>query len=260
MTSCSIDDYRARNQDAPLDLVRESADWRPVVRLIDGWAREKLGPGSGYSSHELDEWSRTHGVRFPPVLREWWRLAGRHPFVEPGLLPANAAFLAPHDKYLVARDFLIIAVDDVQTESGNGIPIDALSEADPEVHGINTTIRPADAPNLNWYKGKFIATGLRVPALVFATLLYHLFTPGPLVRDGAIYLEVERQGLRGGQPDERLVSRLGLRRFPNDTIVGDIYSDGNDIIYWWLMGCACRTAEAAERVRGVVPARPRPNW
>jgi len=260
MTLRSIDDYRARNQDAPLDLVRESADWRPVVRLINGWAKEKLGPGSGYSPHELNEWSRTHGVRFPPVLREWWRLAGRHPFVQPGLLPDNAAFLAPHDSYLVARDLLTIAVDDVQTASGNGIHIDALSEADPEVHGINTTIGPAHAPGLKWYKGKFIATGLRVPTLVFATLLYHLFTPSPLVRDGAIYLQVERPGLRGGEPDERLVSGLSLNRFPNKTLVGDIYSDGCDIIYSWLMGCACRTAEAAERVRGMVPARLRPDW
>ena len=37
---------------------------------------------SGYSPQELDDFSRTLGIRFPPTLREWWRLAGRHPFVE----------------------------------------------------------------------------------------------------------------------------------------------------------------------------------
>jgi hypothetical protein len=253
MTSRSIERYRARNEDAPLDLVRESDAWKPVIRLIDGWAKEKLGPMSGYSSQELDHFSRIQGVRFPPVLREWWRLAGHHPFVKSGLLPGNARFLRPDDSGLQSeRDLLAIVVDDVQTWSCNGIHLDFLSDADPEVHGINSTIEPKDDPSLNWYKGMFIATGLRVPALIFTTLLYHLFEPSPLVRDAAIYLELERHGLLGGEPDERVV-KLGLKRFPNDTIVGDIYSDGEDIIYWWLRGCACRSAEAAERVWSAVP-------
>jgi hypothetical protein len=256
MTSHSIEDYRRRNEDAPLHLVREA--WRPVVGLIDGWAKEKLSSTSGYSPQELDHFSRTHGVRFPPVLREWWRLAGRHPFVEIGLLPGNAKLLAPHDHWLVrCRDCLMIAVDDVQTWSGNGIHADFLLEADPEVHGINGTISPDDVPSLNWYKCKYIATGLRVPALIFATLLYHLFEPSPLVRDDAVHLEVERGPLLGGEPDERLVSNLKLACFPNKTIVGDIYSDGEDIIYFWLRGWACRTAEAADRVRRLVPTQPR---
>jgi hypothetical protein len=152
---------------------------------------------------------------------------------------------------------LVNTVDDQQTWSCNGIHVDFLSEANPEVHGINGTIGPEDVPNLNWYQGRFIATGLRVPALIFSTLLYHLFEPSPLVRDGAVYLEVEGQGLRGSQPDERLIEKLGLRRFPNETIVGDIYSDGEDIIYWWLMGCACRSSEAAARVSLAVPGHPR---
>jgi hypothetical protein len=258
MTSRSIDDFRNRHEDAPLDLVRESEDWKPVVRLIDGWAKESLGATSGYSSQELDHFSRTHGVRFPPVLREWWRLAGHHPFVEIGLLPDNALLIGPHDPYLVdIPDFLAIAVDDVQTWSGNGIHVDFLSEPDPEVYGINGTIGPADVPSLNWYKGMFIATGLRVPSLIFATLLYHLFEPSPLVRDEAVYLEVEGDKFLSREPNERLVSNLSLKCFPNDTIVGDIYSDGEDIIYFWLLGFVCRTAEAAERVRQLVPTRPR---
>jgi len=254
MASHSIEHYRARNEDAPLDLVRESDAWKPVVRLIDGWAKEKLGSMSGYFSQELDHFSRTQGVRFPPVLREWWRLAGHHPFVTTGLLPGNASFLGPDDRGLLSRrDFLAIVVDDEQTWSCNGIHVDFLSDADPEVHGINSTIGPNDDPSLDWYKGAFIATGLRVPALIFTTLLCHLFEPSPLVRDEAIHMELERQGLLGGDPDERLISKLGLKRYPNDTIVGDIYSDGEDIIYWWLMGCACRSAEAAERVCRAVP-------
>jgi hypothetical protein len=258
MTSRSIEHYRARNEDAPLDLVRESEAWKPVVRLIDGWAKEKLGSTSGYSSQELDHFSRTQGVRFPSVLREWWRLAGHHPFVKIGLCPHYAIFLGPDDSGLLSRpDFLTIVVDDTQTWSCNGIHVDFLSDTDPEVHGINSTIGPKDDPSLNWYKGMFIATGLRVPSLIFATLLYHLFEPSPLVRDEAIYFELERQGHLGGDPHERLVSKLGLKRFPNDTIVGDIYSDGEDIIYWWLMGCACRSAEAAERVWSALPGHPR---
>ena len=258
MSVPSPNDYRRRNEDAPLDFVRESKSWQPVVRLIDAWAKEKLGPTSGYSSQDLDRISQSRDLRFPAVVREWWRLAGRHPFVEPGLLPGNAMFLRPHDAELVSRpDFFPIVMDDIQTWSGNGIHSDFLSEADPQVHGINGTIGPDDDSNLNWYKGLFIATGLRVPALIYTTLLCHLFEPSPLVLDQTVYLKVERRGLRGGQPDERVISRLKLRCFPNDTIVGDIYSDGEDIIYWWLRGCACRTAEAAERVRQVVPAHAR---
>lgn len=253
----SIDDYRARGEDAPLDLVRDSADWKPVIRLIDGWATEKLSATSGYSSRELDDRSRARAVRFPPVLREWWRLAGRHPFVDPGLMSANAAFISPPHSDLIRTDWLTIAIDDVQTHSGNGIHLDFLSLADPPVHGVNGTIGPDDAPRLNWYKGRFIATELRIPAIVFATLLSHLFEPSDLVVETAAYLGVDRQGLRGGQPDEKLVMVLGLRCFPNPTIVGDLYSDGEDIIYWWMMGFACRTAEAADRVRQIVPTRAR---
>jgi hypothetical protein len=255
MTSRLIQNYRTRDEDAPLDLVRGSDDWKLVVSLINGWARQPLSEKSGYSSEELDHWSQTQGVRFPPPLREWWRLAGRHPFVDPGLLPDNSKFLSPRDRSLVRNGLLTIVVDDIQTWSCNGIHSDFVSETNPEIHGINGTIEPEDAPRLTWYKNKFIATGLRVPALIFATLLHHLFESSPLIRSGAIYLEVERVGLRGGQPDERLVSELGLKRFPNTTIVGDIYSDGTDIIYWWLRGCVCRTEEAAERVRETIPSR-----
>jgi hypothetical protein len=91
-------------------------------------------------------------------------------------------------------------------------------------------------------------------------LLYHLFEPSPLVVDGTVYLKVERKGLLGGDPDETLIAKLGLERFPNPTIVGDLYSNGEDIIYWWLRGCACRTAAAAERVYGVASVRPQQPW
>lgn len=257
MTTRPIESYRASNEDAPLELVRESEEWKPVIRLINGWAKEQLGSMSGYSSQELDKLAWRQGVHFPPLLREWWRLAGKHPFVHRGLLPDNAAFVAPHHKgWAVHRDFFAITIDDVQTQCCNGIHFDFLSDIDPEIHGMNSTIGPEDAPNVTWYKGRFIATGLRVPSLIFATLLYHLFTPSRLVRDGAVYLDIARRGLRGGVPDERLVSKLGLKLFLNPTLVGDLYYDGEDIIYG-RMGCVCRTADAAERVCWVVPAQPR---
>ncbi|MGE3626336.1 MAG: hypothetical protein AB7G34_08180 [Hyphomicrobiales bacterium] len=256
MTTRSVEHYRARNEDAPFELLRGSNAWRPVVRLIDAWAKEELGSTSGYSSRELDCFSDALGIRFPAVVREWWRLAGHHPFVETGLLPDNARFLKPSDKSLLScPDLFIIVVDDVQTWSCNGIHTDFLSDANPEVHGLNGMIGPADDTSLKWYKEKFIATGLRVPDLIFATLLYHLCMRSPLVRDEAVYLQLERQGLWGGEPDDRLVLGLGLSRYPNPTIVGDLYSDGEDIIYCWLTGCACRTEAAAERVRRVAPAQ-----
>jgi hypothetical protein len=46
---------------------------------------------------------------------------------------------------------------------------------------------------------------------------------------------------------------LNLKHFPNDPVVGDIYSDGLDIIYFWLHGWACRTKEAADRLRQLAP-------
>jgi hypothetical protein len=256
MTSRSIEDYRARNGDAPLDLVRKSDAWKPVVRLINGWSKEKLSSRSGYSIRELDHFSRTQGVRFPSVLREWWRLAGHHSFMTPGVLRGIARFLGPDDSGLLSRrDFLAIVVDDTQTWSCNGIHADYLADPEPAVHGINGTISPDDAPRVNWYKGSFITTGLRVPSLIFTTLLYHLSHPSPLVRDEAVYMQLG-QRTPGGTPDERLISKLGLKRFPNNTIVGDIYSDGEEVIYYWLSGFACRSAGAAERVLSAVSGRP----
>jgi hypothetical protein len=260
MTARSIEDYRANREDAPLDLVRNSEAWKPVVHLINGWAKEKLGPKSGYSPKELDNFAWRQGVRFPVLLREWWRLAGHHSFVKPGLLSDNAMFLAPyHRGWGLHRDFFAITIDDVQTQTCNGIHFDFISEADPEIHGMNGTIEPEDAPTLNWYRGQFIATELRVPSLIFITLLYHLFQPSPLVCDSAVYLTIERHGLLGGDPDARLVSSLRLKRFQNETYVGDVYSNGEDIVYHWLRGCVCRTADAAERVCWAVPAKPRSN-
>ena len=46
-----------------------------------------------------------------------------------------------------------------------------------------------------------------------------------------------------------MISKLGLKRFPNNTIVGDIYSDGDEVIYYWLSGFACRSAEVIRRTR-----------
>jgi hypothetical protein len=259
MAPSSIDSYREHREDAPINLVRDSATWRPVIRLINGWAKKKLDASSGYSTEQLDSFSSLHGVRFPVVLREWWRIAGMHPFVKSGLLPDNAKFIGPEDRNLSAnRDFLLLTVDDIQTWSGNGIHTDFISDIDPEIHGINGTITPEDDKTLGWYRDKFIATGLRIPELFLSTLLYHLSSErSHLVRDEVVYLEIERKDLLGGEPDQNLISQLGLTRFPNATIVGDIYSDGEDFIYWWLTGVACRSPEAADRVRQLVPTRQR---
>jgi hypothetical protein len=41
----------------------------------------RLAPSHGYTAEELDRIEAETGVMFPPVLREWWRLAGKHPLV-----------------------------------------------------------------------------------------------------------------------------------------------------------------------------------
>ena len=256
MASRSIQDYRARNEDAPLDLLLKSETWKPLVSLINGWAKEALSSESGYSPQELDKFAWRQGVSFPPVLREWWRLAGRHPFVSPGLMSENASFLSPHHRgWSFHRDLFAIAVDDIQTQNCNGIHFDFLSDLDPEVHGMNSTVTPEHDPDLNWYKNRFIGMRLRVPSLVFVTLLYHLFTPNPLVRDGVVYLEVDRGDTRGSRPDERLMSGFGLQLLQSPNLVGDIYYNGADVIYWWFLGCVCKSADAAERVLKAVPTR-----
>jgi hypothetical protein len=249
-----------RNEDAPLDLVVASPEWQPVIGLIDGWARQPLGPGSGYSSSELDGFARRHGLRFPPPLREWWRLAGRHPLVAANTRDYNSCFLGPDNCVTFSRgDFLMIALDDFQNETGNGILTSFLSHPDPEIFGINTTIGPGDAPRLDWYKGTFIGTGLRVPTLAFNSLMFHLFDRRPLLRDGVVLLELEDERLRGVLPDERMIAELGLKLFTNPTRIGDIYSDGADVTYEWLYGFACRNEDAAERVRRLVATRSR-DW
>ena len=193
MTSHAIDDYRNRNEDAPLHLVREtwSARHSPDRWLGQGenWL-ECLGirPRNSMISPGLTAFAFllhcANGGAWPAAIRSW----------KSGLLPGNSSCLAPHYRWLVkCRDFLMIAVDDVQTGSGNGIHVDFLSEPDPEVHGINGITDADEFPDLPWYKDKYIATGLRVPTLIFTTLLYHLFQPSPLVRDDAVYLKVRRR-------------------------------------------------------------------
>ncbi|PPQ42852.1 hypothetical protein [Rhodopseudomonas palustris] len=258
--SPSLAAYRMRNEDAPLDLVKASPEWQPVIGLIDGWARQPLGPRSGFSSDELDAFARKHGLRFPPPLREWWRLAGRHPLVAADTRDYNSCFLGPENCVdFSRRDFLMIALDDFQNETGNGILTNFLSHPDPEIFGINTTIRPGDAPRLDWYQGKFIGTGLRVPTLALHSLMFYLFDRRPLLRDSVVCLELEDKRLGNVVPDARMIADLGLTLFANPTSIGDIYSDGADVIYHWMFGFACRNEDAADRIRRLVATRRR-DW
>ncbi len=87
------------------------------------------------------------------------------------------------------------------------------------------------------------------------------------MRDEAVYLEIESKGPRGRELEERLISKLGLKHFPNKTLVGDIYSDGEDIIYYWLrdaraglrsrraglLGCASAPTRAMSSIKSAVP-------
>src|SRR5256885_1927610 len=70
--------FRQARVDAPLDLLRASPDWKPVIDLARTWFRRPLGPSTGYTTAELDELERSHDAIFPPTAREWWRLAGKH--------------------------------------------------------------------------------------------------------------------------------------------------------------------------------------
>ena len=252
--------HRMRGEDAPLDLLLDSADWHPVISLINGWAKQPLGPGCGYAPDELDAIGRRYGLRFPPLLREWWRLAGRHPLVTADMRSVNSCLLGPEDCVRFSSgDFLMIALDDFQTESGNGILTTFLSHPDPEIFGLNTITTPNESPGLDWYKGKFIVTGLRIPTLIFVTLLSHLFDCGEALRDDAVHLVLEDESLGHMLPDERMKAELGLTPFANPTMIGDTYSDGVDVIYHWMRGFACRTELAARRVSRIVPVKRR-EW
>lgn len=256
----SLAAYRMRGQDAPLDLIFDSADWHAVIGLINGWARQPLRPGCGYAPDELDAIGHRSGLRFPPLLREWWRLAGRHPLVRANVASVNSCLLGPEDCVRFSRgDFLMIALDDFQTESGNGILTNCLSHPDPEIFGVNTITTPCESPGLDWYKGKFIVTALRVPTLIFATLLSQLFDCGKALRDDAVHLVLEDDSLGPTLPDDRMKAELRLTRFANPTMIGYVYSDGVDVIYYWMRGFACRTELAAKRVSRVVPVRRR-EW
>src|SRR5262245_28333581 len=70
--------FREQRVDAPFELLLTSDDWLPFVEVANTWSRAPLTPDCGYSTQELDK-IENRGIRFPPTLREWWRIAGRHP-------------------------------------------------------------------------------------------------------------------------------------------------------------------------------------
>jgi hypothetical protein len=133
----SLLDDRRQRRDTPLDVLRASSEWQPVVGLIDAWARVPLAPSHGYAAEELDRIEAETGVMFPPVLREWWRLAGKHPLVaEIGDGDTHSFWLPGR---VVPRTGPIIPVTIVDAQAGVeiGIHRDFAGDPDPPTHGVN---------------------------------------------------------------------------------------------------------------------------
>lgn len=247
--------YRSAHQDAPMDVIRDAADWGRVVKLIENWSRDPLNSASGYSISELDEIAEQRGLWFPFVLREWWRLAGKHPIVAQGLHPGNNWLCGPADPDLISEPGLMtIVVEDAQTGGCTGIHQNFMASPDPLLHCTNCTIDQDSQPHLPWFDGHFLETGMNAPQLIHIALLYHLCYPNSLIAPGTLHLDVELPRNWRAIP-KRLVDELGLTRYESIAFIGDIYTNSVDVIYWPNMTVACRTEAAAERVRGITPAK-----
>jgi len=262
----SILDDRRQRRNTPLELLRETAEWQPLVRLIDTWARVPLTPAHGYATDELDRIEGVTGVTFHPVLREWWRLAGKHPLViEIAEGDTYSFWLPDRDR---PRAGAIIPVTTVDAQSGIeiGIHSDFAGDHDPPTHGHDPTTGPGAIPSSALYQGRYIATSLNVPALVQNTLIWHI----ALVNKGLLAEEAIRMqphgavAYRGPEPQWRVsmladrgidhdwvCQELGLREHSKDVMAGSIRTNGTDTIFH-SSNYAFRTVQAFERFKAHV--------
>lgn len=71
-------DYRQLNEEAPIDVLLHSDEWKPFVQFMNNWYRTSLGEETGCSTAQLDEAEQKSGRRMPTAMREWYRLIGAH--------------------------------------------------------------------------------------------------------------------------------------------------------------------------------------
>jgi hypothetical protein len=263
---------RTQKEEAPFDVLRNRDAWKAVAELIDLWASEPVTKHCGYTTGELDAIELNQGVRFPVAIREWWRLAGKHPFVDPGLgdvsffcLPPNRS-IAEGVRCKRIENLTLVAVEDDQTGNWVGIHDDFIHELNPPVHGRNPNADPPRMTEVDVYQGNYYYAGTDLPSLIYSTLLWHIcghvcmrveppqeLTPGVLCMDsdGRVYDREyrEKYRLEAGVADyAALIAKLQLKKFYSITW-GEVYTDGADIIYWPVSGWLYRTAQAVERVR-----------
>jgi hypothetical protein len=265
----SLSDYRRQHADAPWAVIAQSAEWTAVVNIFTIWAREKLAERHGYTSAELDAIEHERGVKFPCVLREWWRLAGKHPFVDPGLDDGGyQCFCLPSDRPLGSQNGLtLVTIDDTQSGMENGILDEFIDQPNPITHGRNKMLGAEDLKPGQSYRdeGDFIINGsdggLTIPALIHATLIAMLCGAGWAIdfhrngvkNDKLVNGVVFVRPLKDGHSvHEKEVKSLGLITFEHRTAFGTVYSNGRDIAFYWLAGYLCLSDRVATRVRTVL--------
>jgi hypothetical protein len=216
--------FRAARVDAPLDLLVRTAEWRSFIEFADGWFRAPLGPDTGYSSAELDTIERRKGVRFPPTVREWWRIAGKHPCCEPWEDRWDGLFFRPDDDEVAWGD-LYLAELDGQTGISFVIHRTMLDQPDPEVFEHNPI-----ADEKDYCVDECLRTGGTVPSIIWqsmVSLISMVEEPPSLFKDDVFCL---RQNLflwyEPGDPDwhifsvdrgvdwNKLIPHFGLRECP----------------------------------------------
>lgn len=253
--------FRTVRVDAPLDLIVTSPDWRPFVRVAHDWFREPLARHGGYSTAELDALERDKKMLFPPTVREWWRIAGKHPCCGAWDGSWYGHFLRPDDPE-IRPDNLPLAHLDLTVGIAFVVHRVQMDQADPEVFEHNDIADPK-----HWFIDKSMRTGGSVPQIIWQSMLslICLFPEPPpmlgndvfvLNRHHFIEYEYERAPPNGAVPFrdidwEKLRRHFGLVRCPVSIHFNDVDYDGSTIVLGWG-SLAVRTLEAAIAVNSYV--------
>jgi hypothetical protein len=255
--------FRGARVDAPLDLLMRTAEWQPFIEFADGWFRAPLGAETGYCSVELDAIERRKGVRFPPTVREWWRIAGKHPCCESWGERWYGGFFKPDDCD-VSPGGLFIAELDGQTGISFVIHRTMLDQPNPEVFEHNPI-----ADENDYCVDECLRTGGTVPGIIWqsmVSLISMVEEPPSLFKDDVFCL---RQNLflwyEPDNPDwhmfsvdrgidwKQLVPHFGLRECPLLIYFNRVHY--SETIALGIFGLAVRTMAAMNNVVAYIEAQ-----
>jgi len=259
LQQASLSAFREARVDAPLDLLKTSADWRPFIDVADKWFSVPIDASTGFSTAELDAIELRTGWRFPPTLREWWRIAGKHPCCGPWGDTWHGQFIRPDSRCVAEGDYRIAELD---FQVGVALVIHG-----PQRHAANPQVHEHNATEERFARRPRSPTGASVPQIIWQltlSLLCYFDELPPFVRDDTFALTddsfayYDAKSTRPSEPWDFTFHReidweafrlhFQMRACPYEMTFGDVYYDNGSTLVLGYFGLAARTIEKMEEV------------